>query len=439
MNRPRLFHLLGVFVFLGCLILTGPSNAQKTQLNIKRTYYDYHRQRLHEEYQFIRTANKLEVKNGYYKKYRENGVIKERSFYRNDELNGVSISYEDFGNGPEPFSSETYKSGERNGYSTIWTPAYENGPRVKSYEGNYINDRKQGRHIDYESDGSRKVTHYQNGIAEGKYAEYDPEGTLVVEGYLSKGQWYTGTIEETFANGKPKKSVEYERGGLHGVAQTWYANGELKTQASYTHGSLDGTTMRYTENGQPDAATKIILAQMEQDEAAESAAERADSIKQAPQKLAAAQLFAQRRLAEEHRQDSVKRRIERIKLVEHQRNDSIGLLIAHAAQALSNADPNHEATEKLMALAKVKQAALLSAKIQDEERTALYDKLIVDLYYKLWADYQNCPGADKLVKAQRLLSLMDITESIYRGELPELKKVIYKEKNLKRILAQAKL
>ena len=399
MAAYTLRRVVGLLVFLGCSALSQVGVAQKGQASIMRTYYDYRKQVLHEEYQFTRTANKLVVKNGYYKGYYENGMIKEKSFYVNDRLNGSSTLYEDFDKGPEPSVVYTYKFGKRNGLTTIW--GYDEGRRYKTLEGRFVNDVKEGRQVDYDKDGSRKVSNYSAGVLNGEYTEYDATGRPTLEGYLNEGEKFSGTLDETFDNGKPSKSVTYNHGRREGPTQTWYSNGKLCTLTQYRNGQQNGPTLHYLETGEPNEATKAALVV----EGAKRVAERADSIKLVQDAVAA----NQRRVLERRAQDSVRRADE-------------------AAATAEWAEAQNLKTAKIMlARAYAKQQVLV--------RSGAQSKLCINLYNRLTADYEATAGAAKLLSAQRLLALVNLAEALYQGQQPELNKAIRKENDLDKVLA----
>lgn len=413
--------VIRLFVFFSCVILASAGRAQKAPVYLKRTYYDYRRQQLHEEYQIIRTANKLEVKNGYYREYSEEGVIKARATYRNDELNGVRTTYENWGHGPEPFEVDTYKNGLQHGYTALWW-FNADGQRLKAHEGRYYEGEYDGRWVQYDQDGSKLVENWRRGVRNGETVQYGTTGEKVREGYFDEGELFTGTVEERFDNGTLRRSVAYEACFREGPTQTYYPNGQLKTWTRYSRGQPAGPTRHYLENGTPDAATKAALAESE----AALAESEADSVQVAHQALAL-----------QHRQDSVRKAAERIQALAHQRQDSIDRVIARAQQGWIQ---ERDATNKLLASAQAKQQEFANASLPEKERSSLYNKLTVALYDRLWTDYQVSPdNASKRLRAHRLLRLMELAEAFQRGEQPELSRAIRKEKDLNKILALAKL
>ena len=398
MKYFRSFLLLAAFVGLA---LHG--QAQKTtaaKALIKRTYYDYQGRQLHEEYQYIRTANQLVVKYGYYKEYTEGGIIKAKANYRNDELDGTVTTYENWGNGPEPFEIDHYKTGKRHGYSALYW-FNDEGKRLLEHEGSYYNGKYDGRWVQYEHDGSKLVENWRRGVRHGETIQYGPTGQKIREGYFNEGQPFSGTLDEQFDNGKLSSSITYEDCFREGPTQTWYPSGTLKTWTQYHRGEQAGPTRQYLKNGEPDEATKVALAQ----QAAERTAEQADSTKQAQQVAVA----RQRQLLEHHVQDSVRR----------------------ANEAKANANwaeaQNLKTAEIMLARAYAKQQTLV--------RSGAQSKLCINLYNRLTADYEATAGAAKLPKAQRLLALVNLAEALYQGEQPELNKAIRKEADLDKVLA----
>jgi len=88
---------------------------------------------------------------------------------------------------------------------------------------------------------------------------------------------------------------------------------------------------------------------------------------------------------------------------------------------------NLKTVEIMLATAYSKQQALIQAGAQAN--------LCINLYNRLRVAYEATSGITKLAKAQRLRALMTLTESLHRGEQPELNKSIRKENDLNKVLA----
>lgn len=118
---------------------------------------------------------------------------------------------------------------------------------------------------------------------------------------------------------------------------------------------------------------------------------------------------SRRQLVESHIQDSVR-----------QVNEQTTTAKWAEIQNLKNA-------EIMLATAYSKQQALVQAGAQAN--------LCINLYNRLRVAYEATSGITKLAKAQRLRALMTLTESLHRGEQPELNKSIRKENDLNKVLA----
>ena len=411
----RLFQVL---VFLGCLATPGVGTAQKSgpQVYTKRTYYDYQNRQLHEEYQYTKTANQLVVKNGYYKEYTPEGVIKARANYRNNELDGVRTTYENWGNGPEPFEIDNYKNGQLHGYSALWW-FNDAGKRLKARAGSYYNGKKDGPLTKWDKDGSRAVENWNRGVLDGEQVQYGANGKRLQEEYYVDGQSFSGIVEEEFSNGQVSQSISYENAIRTGPTKTWYISGKLKSQTNYKNGRSVWPTLAYLETGEPDSSTQVALGQM-----------RSDSLNQAQVNIVA----SQRAFRERHRQDSVQQAVIKAKSAQQAENSTREL----AKQLLTNAQKKQGALAKAVSSTSDGHApsSILGVVDASAIRTP-QKKIYIDLYNQLLAEYQAASTADDILsKARRLLAMMDLAASLYRGEQSDLNKAIRKEDDLRKVL-----
>ena len=367
---------------------------------IKRTYYDYQGRQLHEEYQYIKTANQLVVKHGYYKEYDENGVIQKKYFFVKGLENGVCTDYGDFGDGkgPQPFIVTTYKMGVRHGYTAQWRSDDNNPRHFKSHEGHFYNDRTDGRRVNYELDGSKLVENWYRGARQGKTVEYDAAGNPTREAYHENGKPYTGSLEELFDTDTLKSSNSYEQGMRAGLSQTWYANGKLRSQTPYRDGRQSGPTMHYLETGEPDLATRIALDQ--------STSQHAVAVRRATITF--------------HQADSL-------------------LFITQLEEATSAAARNQTAVAvELYQRVSYKRNAF-GQYSADELGEPVY-KLYHSVYSRLAADYKAATtDTEQLAKVTRLVMLVNFAENLRAGGPNGLERDLWEavrqETNLDKVLA----
>lgn len=406
MKYFRSFIFLTAFLSLALHGQAQKAAAAKTL--IKRTYYDYQGRQLHEEYQYIKTANQLVVKHGYYKEYDENGVIQKKYFFAKGLENGVCTDYGDFGDGkgPQPFIVTTYKMGVRHGYTAQWRTDDNNPRHFKSHEGHFYNDRTDGRRVSYELDGSKLVENWYQGARQGKTVEYDAAGNPTREAYYENGQPFTGSVEELFDTDTLKSSDSYEQGMRAGLSQTWYASGRLRSQTRYRDGRQSGPTMHYLETGEPDLATRTALGQM-----------RADSINQAQTKdLATKQAVAARR-----RQDS-------LQVAETRTRELRQKAYTQELEQGSRADAMVRSAERQQEEMRVSATA--------GYRPHLQAKLYMELYAKLLTEVEASrdPGT-RLAKSERLYKLLQLAVDLESGKNQDLNKAIRNENDLDKVLA----
>ena len=87
---------------------------------------------------------------------------------------------------------------------------------------------------------------------------------------------------------------------------------------------------------------------------------------------------------------------------------------------------NLKTAEIMLATAYSKQQALVQAGAQT--------KLCINLYNRLRAAYEATSGIAKLLEVQRWWTFLILTETLHRGEQPELNKSIRKENDLDKVL-----
>lgn len=379
-----------------------PSRGQVSPVRIQRTYHSCGRVRLHEEYQYIRTATQLEVKNGYYKEYQcSDGRLLSHDNYKNGKLHGKCVLYSNWNDQQQPAMISYYNMGKRHG-SYVSYAAWG-----KEREGNYVQDLREGRWVNYNEDGSREVYYCKAGLLHGFATTYGADGTMESSRYYERDKPFTGSRKTTYPNGTPRQEISYEEGQREGWTVSWYPNGELKDQTFFTKGEEEGTSLRYLENGDPDAATKIILSNLE----AEEKAQQADSIKQA-QEQALIQIQEQQRLAQE---EAVR------EVAQKQRNQ-----VAQAEKI------QLDSAQALVTIAKQRRAIL------GDEPPAATRRLTRELYARLLDEYSLAKTTSERIScARRLVHLLDINEAILKGERPDLTKALRKDESLDKILSLA--
>jgi antitoxin component YwqK of YwqJK toxin-antitoxin module len=169
------------------------------------------------------------IKNGISIVIDKKGHLISQEFYKNGELDGLSIHFN--GYSEMPSSEINYRKGKKNGLSRTY---YDNGKiqeestykediktgttkwfnksgkRVAEY--NYVNGLFQGLQTTfYDSDTIQSTTEYSNNIQNGQYREYYRNGIMKLQ-----GEYVNGTKEGPWIDydelGKAVKTTRYKNG-----------------------------------------------------------------------------------------------------------------------------------------------------------------------------------------------------------------------------------
>jgi len=190
---------------------------------------------------------------GYWKTYYVTGVIKSEGKRENLMLDSVWVFYDQKGDTLQKIS---YMYGKKNGY--LLTYSYENIKEgvdtgmVISKE-LYVNDKKEGKSFYYYTNGKLKSeVSYVNGKKQGLIKEYDENGTIETlvyyhNGYITdreeinrrdKNGMKQGTWKEFYPDGKLKKEEVYKDDMLEGLYKVFNEKGNLTLVLNYKDGKL---------------------------------------------------------------------------------------------------------------------------------------------------------------------------------------------------------
>ncbi|MCX6244584.1 MAG: hypothetical protein NTU98_07740 [Bacteroidetes bacterium] len=255
------------------------------------------------EKETIKENFKNDVKEGYTRYYYPNGKIKMEIPFVKGMEQGLAKEYDTEGN---IISLIEYKRGfvidrlrinrrdNNNLKQGRWYTFYENGNI--HVEGNYRDDLKDGYFKEYAENGDLisvdkyvndvkqaeaqevkkldvKTTYYpdgkiyssgtfRNGVPEGIYREYNPDGQIVKsmiyslgvvtgEGIVKEDGSKDGHWKELYPDGRLKAEGDYKDGKQVGEWKYFYPEGKLEQTGRYTaSGKLQGTWRWYYENGQ---------------------------------------------------------------------------------------------------------------------------------------------------------------------------------------------
>lgn len=164
--------------------------------------------------------------NGLFQMYTEDGVLIDNANFKDGERDGVTEQfYNDTG---KLRVSANYKNGVLEGEYKAY---YPNGNLQG--EVNYVNGEMNGDFKEYHENKKIKLSgSYKNSLQEGEWKSYLEDGTL-------------------------ESIVNYKDGELHGLKEDYYKNGNVWTRQEFKNNDLDGVYEVYYENGNPQLKAKI--------------------------------------------------------------------------------------------------------------------------------------------------------------------------------------
>ncbi len=196
--------------------------------------------RLNEIYKDHDTSDTLKIsktfeerKEGLYKEYYEDGTIKREEHYKNGKLDGVQKDFDESG--------------------------------VLRQEISFVNGIEEGKQTSYDEQGkiSRQWTNH-NGKRDSVYYGYFSDGTIAEtrnykDGVLldAQGGPYNGPYVVNYPGGKPYEKFFYKNGLADGLFQMYSPQGSLEMERSYVNDKLEGPTRIY-ENGKVVAEYQFV-------------------------------------------------------------------------------------------------------------------------------------------------------------------------------------
>lgn len=127
----------------------------------------------------------------------------------------------------------------------------------KIEEGNYNNDRKDGKWIMYYPDGTVKLEgEFKNGRPKGEYVKYHSNGKKMEEGTFT-GRKYVGTLKRYHENGNLAQDMTFnDEGKTDGPVIYYHENGNKEFEFNTENGTEVGEATRWYKNG--DVKEKIV-------------------------------------------------------------------------------------------------------------------------------------------------------------------------------------
>jgi uncharacterized protein len=212
------------------LTITGLLAVEVSSQTLQRTYYDYKKTKVKEEY-YLNSAGQM---NGLYKQYLESGLVEVQGNYKNDKKIGTWTytldaqghkninTYDNEGNPnglfiehcfghPNSKLSETYfKAGQKDGlWKEYFCPSEtmnQSDKLQKVYS--YTLGKLNGLYTEYYENGKTKmVGGYKLNAKDGEWKEYDENGVLIISDTYGKKLGDFDLVDEIkyFTSGDTRK------------------------------------------------------------------------------------------------------------------------------------------------------------------------------------------------------------------------------------------
>jgi len=139
---------------------------------------------------------------------------------------------------------------------------YENGTQKAT--GFYRNKKKHGSWKYYDSETGSLVSeeNYSNGIKNGIWIVYYPNGKVVSEVTWQNGL-RNGPWKEYFDNGQIKLSATFIDGKMAGIYITYYLGNTISRKGQYVDGKMDGEWIGFDQNGIMNSYQKYSMGFLE--------------------------------------------------------------------------------------------------------------------------------------------------------------------------------
>jgi len=204
--------------------------------------------------------------NGNNYKYWPNGIVEEKSFRKNGDLDGTWFKY--FSNGVIE-EKVKYKNNKRNG---SFTKYWINGEKLS--EGFYLEDKLDGYYYCYSEKGQLEEKRTFKDDLLVKFTQYNNDGEIVCKSkrngpFVKYNEFGKKTQEGSFKNsrldglytnyldGRKWIKSTYKKGFLHGPYTSYYDDGVTKSYVgTYENGKKEGVFYDYNKDGELETETK---------------------------------------------------------------------------------------------------------------------------------------------------------------------------------------
>lgn len=194
-------------------------------------------------------------KTGVWHYYHPSGEISQIQRYTSPDSD---LSYQSFYPNGQLKEEGKYVAGKLNGLLTVYSSA-----GAKIFEGNYLNDQKQGRAQSFYPDQTPKAEAvYEKGVQNGPYRNYHPNGALSDEGTIRNGKEH-GPYVSYSNRGKCLSQGNMNEGQADGEWKWFHPNGQVEKTGSYRGGKQQGTWKMFFPDGKLSQEFNQVNGQME--------------------------------------------------------------------------------------------------------------------------------------------------------------------------------
>ncbi|MEM9243123.1 MAG: type VI secretion system tip protein TssI/VgrG [Pseudomonadota bacterium] len=157
----------------------------------------------------------------------KNGNIKERFFLKDEQLHGLHQSFNEQG---IPLNSSSFVDGKLDGFAYT----YDNQGQLLQRRC-YKNDQLNGRMVCYQNGSIQMLTRYKNGLEDGTRIMFNDKRQLMTKQCYAKGELH-GLNLLYYPDGTVMQTANYVSGKLHGEVIDYDPSGNIRDQQYYDHG-----------------------------------------------------------------------------------------------------------------------------------------------------------------------------------------------------------
>jgi antitoxin component YwqK of YwqJK toxin-antitoxin module len=194
------------------------------------------------------------VNHGRFQRWHPNGVLAEDGWYLEGHKHGTYVVVAETG---IKESEVTYDRGQREGLALAWGQLGQLKERA-----HYVADRLDGEYEAFAGQNPKAKGRYEDGLEEGPWTYWYPEGTRREEGRFQAGQ-REGPWRFWRQDGTLESEQSFHGGALHGPAVEYDEAGRKLAERSYRDGVPDGLQVEYHPDGSVQSEARFSAGRLE--------------------------------------------------------------------------------------------------------------------------------------------------------------------------------